>query len=291
MPVYTSRKCKTTVKVQVVATRQLRFIDISVGWPGSMHDSELLPVLAPSLLRLVNLSLSTGVFPDERKLALVTPLLKISSLDPEVLGNFSPLSNLSFLSKLFERVVARELIAYLEQRSLLVPVQSAYRANHSTETALLKVLNDLLIAVDRGEAVVLALLHQSAEKNTIDHAILIDRLTARFGITGCVLAWFESYLFNRRQSVSVKGKSSRSVFFSFWCSSRIRSGAYPLHTVQQPSSWYSLCTWNLRSLLRWRRATLLLIPPDPWRWRTTNGFLCSCWMCPWHEKFGFGQSS
>jgi hypothetical protein len=72
-----------------------------------------------------------------------------------------------------------------------------------------------LIAVDRGEAVVLALLDQSAAFDTIDHAILLDRLTARFGITGCVLAWFESYLFNRRQSVSVKGKSSRSVFLPF----------------------------------------------------------------------------
>ncbi len=80
---------------------------------------------------------------------------------------------------------------------------------------MLKVLNDLLIAVDRGEAVVLALLDQSAAFDTIDHAILLYHLTARFGITGCVLAWFESYLYNRRQSVSVKGKSSRSVFLPF----------------------------------------------------------------------------
>jgi hypothetical protein len=141
---------------------------------------ELLPVLAPSLLRLVNLSLSTGVFPDEMKLALVTPLLKKSSFDPEVLGNFWPVSNLSFLSKLIQRVVARQLIAYLERGSLLVPVQSAYRANHSTETALLKVLNNLLNAVDRGEAAILALLDQSAAFDTIHHAILLDRLTARF---------------------------------------------------------------------------------------------------------------
>jgi hypothetical protein len=131
------------------------------------------------------------VFPDEMKLALVTPLLKKPSLDPEVLGNFRLIYNVSFLSKLLERVVARQLIAYLERRSLLVPVQSAYRANHSTKTALLKVLNDLLIAVEGGKAIVLALLDQSAAFDTIDHAILLDRLTARFGITGCFLAWFE----------------------------------------------------------------------------------------------------
>jgi hypothetical protein len=141
--------------------------------------------------------------------------LKKPSRDPEVLGNFWPISNPSFLSKFLERVVARQLIAFLEQRSLLVSVQSAYRANHSKETALLKVLNDLLIAVDGGKAVALALLYQSAAFDTIDHAILLDRLTARFVFTGCVLAWFESYLFNRRQSVSVKGKSSRSVFLPF----------------------------------------------------------------------------
>jgi hypothetical protein len=125
------------------------------------------------------------------KLALVTPLLKKPSLDPEVLGNFRLIYNVSFLSKLLERVVARQLIAYLERRSLLVPVQSAYRANHSTKTALLKVLNDLLIGVEGGKAIVLALLDQSAAFDTIDHAILLGRLTARFGITGCFLAWFE----------------------------------------------------------------------------------------------------
>ena len=85
-------------------------------------------------------------------------------------------------------MVARQLIAYLERRSLLVPVQSVYRANHLTETALLKVLNNLFIAVDRGETVILALLGQSAAFYTIDHAILLFRLTARFWITGCVLA-------------------------------------------------------------------------------------------------------
>jgi hypothetical protein len=87
-------------------------------------------------------------------------------------------------------------------------VQSAYRAAHSTETALLKVLNDLLTSVDNGDAVILALLDQSAAFDTIDHGILLDRLSARFGVSGLALTLFTSYLDKRQQSVSVKGVSS-----------------------------------------------------------------------------------
>ena len=97
------------------------------------------------------------VFPDEMNLALVTPLLKKSGLSPENLNNYRPLSNLSFLSQLVERVVARQLRSHLETTGLYVPVKSAYRSNHSTETALLKVLNDLQLVADRGDAALLAL--------------------------------------------------------------------------------------------------------------------------------------
>jgi hypothetical protein len=141
------------------------------------------------------------------KLALKTPLLKKNDLDPDVLSNYRPVSNLLFLSKLLERLAAKQLLNHLELRSLFVPVQSAYRAAHSTETALLKVLNDLLLAVDKGYAVILALLDQSAAFDTIDHDILFDRLSARFGISGTALSWFTSYLSYRRQSVSVSGFS------------------------------------------------------------------------------------
>jgi hypothetical protein len=87
-------------------------------------------------------------------------------------------------------------------------VQSAYRAAHSTETSFLKVLNDLLLAVEKGDAVILALLDQSAAFDTTDHDILLDRLSARFGISGTALFWFTSYISDRRQSVSVSGFSS-----------------------------------------------------------------------------------
>ena len=79
---------------------------------------------------------------------------------------------------------------------------------HSTETALLKVLNDLLLVADRGEAALLALLDQSAAFDTIDHGILLERIQSRFGMDGTALAWLRSYLSNRIQAVSVAGVTS-----------------------------------------------------------------------------------
>jgi hypothetical protein len=167
-----------------------------------------LPVLAPPVTNIINLSLSSVIFPHEMKLALITPLLKKQGLDPNVLSNYRPASILSFPSKLLERVVAKQLISYLESQSLLLSVQSAYRAAHSTKTVLLKVLNDLLSSVENGNAFILTLLDQSAAFDTIDHGILLDRLSAHFGVFGLALAWFTSYLDERRQSVSVGGVSS-----------------------------------------------------------------------------------
>jgi hypothetical protein len=161
------------------------------------------------------MSLSSGVFPDEMKLALVTPLLKKASLSPENLDNYRPVSNLSFLSKLVERVVVRQLCFHLESSGLYVPVQSAYRPNHSTETALLKILNDLLLVADRGDAAILALLDQSAAFDTIDHEILLDRVNLRFGISDLALSWLRSYLTNRSQSMSVAGTTSSPVSFKW----------------------------------------------------------------------------
>jgi hypothetical protein len=169
---------------------------------------ECLSTLAPWIAEFVNLSLNTATFPHEMKLAHVIPLLKKNGLDPDVLSNYRPVSLLSFLSKLLERVVAKQLVNHLESQSLFAAVQSAYRPGHSTETALLRVVNDLLSSADNGDAVILALLDQSAAFDTVDHAILLDRLEARFGISGSALAWLSSYLNGRRQSVSIGGISS-----------------------------------------------------------------------------------
>ena len=96
-----------------------------------------------------------------------------------------------------------QLLIHLETHNLLEPFQSAYRKSHSTETALLRVVNDLLMASDRGHVSILSLLDLSAAFDTIDHGILLQRLQYTFGCTGTALGWFESYLTNRTQSVVI----------------------------------------------------------------------------------------
>ena len=100
------------------------------------------------------------------------PLLKKPSLDHNNLEkNYHPVSNLSFLSNILEKIVLSQLSAYLSSNNLFCSPQSAYRTGHSTETALLKVMNDILRALDDGNISVLTLLDLSAAFDTIDHKI------------------------------------------------------------------------------------------------------------------------
>jgi hypothetical protein len=176
---------------------------------------EVVNDLAPPITKLINTSLSTSVFPSSMKKALVTPLLKKQNLPTETLKNYRPVSNLSFVSKLTEKVVASQLSIHMSENELYTPVQSAYRSNHSTETALLKVLNDMLISVDEGNGVMLVLLDLSAAFDTIDHEILINRLSQRLGIKDHALAWFKSYLSERLQSIHLDGQSSAPKYLLF----------------------------------------------------------------------------
>ena len=168
-----------------------------------------LELLLPSITDIINMSLSSGIVPSSMKQALVTPLLKKPSLDPEVPKNYRPVSNLSFLSKILEKVVANQLLEHMETHGLHEPLQSAYRGGHSTETALVRVQNDLLRAIDRKQGVVLVLLDLSAAFDTIDHNILLNRLRKRIGVSGVALNWIRSYLTNRIQSIYINRTASK----------------------------------------------------------------------------------
>ena len=142
------------------------------------------------------------------ELIMIILMLKKPSLDKNLLKNYRPISNLPFLSKILEKVVLHKLLSHLQENNLSNPFQSAYRSGCSTETVLLRIVNDILSALDNDNISVLLLLDLSAAFDTLDHQILLSRLNSVFGIQSTALQWFHSYLSDRYQSTSVNNSSS-----------------------------------------------------------------------------------
>ena len=129
---------------------------------------------------------------------MLPPSSKKSSLDKEIFKNYRSVSNLNFISKILERVVAVQL----DEVGLMTAFQSAYRKHHSTKSTLLNI-HDILLNLAKGSVTALTLLDLSATLDTIDHTILLDRLNVYYGISELALGWFKSYLSGRTHSVKV----------------------------------------------------------------------------------------
>ena len=131
------------------------------------------------------------------------PLIKKASLPRDDLKNYRPVSGLCFVSKLVERVVARQLTSHINNNKLDNPHQSAYKPGHSTETALLSIKNEVHLSLACGEPTALVLLDLSATFDTVDHNILLGYLKSWFRLGGTVLRWFVSYLRNHCQAIKI----------------------------------------------------------------------------------------
>ena len=153
-----------------------------------------------------------------------------------------------------------QVSSYLNSHNLYNTCQSAYRPGHSTETALLKVVNDLFLSLNKGNISVIALLDFSSAFDTIDHTILVHRLHTDFGFTDTVLQWFSSYLTDRTHFVSLSNHCSvflllyTQVFLSFqflalYFSPCILSLCLPLLTHILSYFIHLLMTYNYRCLL------------------------------------------
>ena len=107
-----------------------------------------LPSLLPIVTNIVNQSLES-IMPSSYKEAVLTSILKKPNMDPEVLKNYRPVSNIPYVSKLIEKIVAKQLTSYVPTNNLEEAMQSAYRVNHLTETVLCRLHNDIVSSLDR----------------------------------------------------------------------------------------------------------------------------------------------
>ena len=129
------------------------------------HLSYILDII----LCIVNLCFSSGGFPTPCKSSIIFPLIKKQGLDPEILKNYRLVANLSFIKKNVEKVIATQIHGHLINNEIVDNFQSAYKAGHSCETALLRVYNDIVTTIGRGNGAMLVLLDLSAAFDTIDH--------------------------------------------------------------------------------------------------------------------------
>ena len=159
-------------------------------------------ILSQIIADIANCSFTSGKVCQDLKDALLQ-LLQKGTLDQNLLTSYRPVSALTYLSKLLERPVAKQLIEYTESTGMMEHNQSAYCKNCSTETCLLKLKTDILDAINKKEVVCLVLLDLSAAFDSLEHSLIINRLKYRFGVVGKCLDWFEDYLLNRTQCITV----------------------------------------------------------------------------------------
>ena len=169
---------------------------------------QLSPRIIKNLTELINLSLTKGIFVEDWKLATIRPLLKKIGLDLTV-GNYRPVSNLMFLSKLLEKCALTQFSKHCDNNHLIPDYQSVYRQGYSCEAALLKLVNDVLWSFERGNATNFMAIDLSAAFDTLDHNILLQVLRYKFNICGKALTWF-TYLHPRGCRVNVGKEYSSS---------------------------------------------------------------------------------
>lgn len=154
--------------------------------------------VTPALTLIINQSIKTGIFPDKLKIAKVLPVYKKN--DPKNFENYRPISVLSSVSKVFERVLHDQLYKYFNEQKLFYEGQYGFRCQHSTELAALEILDRIVCAMDSNEIPINIYLDLSKAFDTLDHQILLNKFKY-YGVQNMSLNLLNSYLCNRQQYV------------------------------------------------------------------------------------------
>ena len=217
VPYKPEEKCDVPLlnKFMPISTRQLEKTITSMPSKTCTLDimptarfKEVLRTILPSITHIVNKSLDQGEFYTSWEEALVKPLVKKKILGT-AMTNYRPVSNLQFISKIVEKVTLDQFTQHCNRNSLLPNYQSAYRQYHSCETSLVKLVNDILWAMEKQLVTVVVILDLSAAFDTVDHDLLLEVLEKRFGIAGAARKWYTSYLKPRSFNVSIRGSTSQ----------------------------------------------------------------------------------
>ena len=168
-------------------------------------------VIGKPLEILFNASFSTGIVPSSLKLANVIPVYKKDS--QFCLCNYRPISLLSIFNKLLEKLICCRLLDFLEKEKIFYDKQFGFRTKHSTDHAVLSIIDKIQRAIDDRDFSCGIFLDLSKAFDTVDHTILIKKLEC-YGIRGNAKNWFTSYLSNRQQTVTVNKITSNPTTIS-----------------------------------------------------------------------------
>ena len=182
------------------------------------HDSisnsllkHLEPLLSKPLALIINQSLAMGIFPDKLKIAKVIPIHKKN--DIHLMENYRPISILPSISKVFERVVHEQIYSYFLNNNLLSSSQYGFRKQHSTEHAVLEVVDRVASGLEKGNTPIAIFLDLSKAFDTLNYDILLTKLDY-YGIKCSALNWFRSYFTNRLHYVEYDDIKSNKISIS-----------------------------------------------------------------------------
>ena len=218
---YLSDRVATNFVMHSADTEEILRIILSLNnskstGPNSI-PTEILKLLGPSicvpLKEIINISFATGIYPEKLKIAEIVAVLKNKG-DPRQVNNYRPISLLSNINKIFEKLVYSRLFSFLELHQCIFELQFGFRSKHSTNHALTSLTETIRDALDGSNFACGIFVDFQKAFDTVNHAILLKKLE-HYGVRGRANDWFKSYLSNRSQYVSVNGFHSRSEIMKF----------------------------------------------------------------------------